>query len=244
MTVGKDEWGGLAPSQARKDLPPPPHWRLEAVAAVQRPHHLRVSPDGNRLAFILDRADLGSDVWAIEGDGGLPVQLTVDRPPAPFWEDTAPSWSPDGRQVAYTSGGWVRLVPAEGGPSRRLVEAGAPRFVDSSTLVVSYDVDRERTRTALATVTEVTRLAVVDVNDPWLRPFTSPPADASDPDVHGRRVTYTVHPPNDRNRSDVVVIDLDRGEAETVAGIEGTHAGSARWSPDGTRLAFTCEEPV
>ncbi len=36
MWVGKDAHGGV-PSQPRPDLPPPPHWRLEAIAATERP---------------------------------------------------------------------------------------------------------------------------------------------------------------------------------------------------------------
>jgi hypothetical protein len=52
--VGKDEHGGL-PSLPRPDAPKAPHWSLEAVAAVERPHHHSVSPDGSRVAVLLDR---------------------------------------------------------------------------------------------------------------------------------------------------------------------------------------------
>ena len=243
MTIGKDTWGGAAPSQARKDASSPPHWRPEMVAAVDRPHHLRVSPDGHTLAFILDQSDLGSDVWLVDAADGAPRQLTVDRPPAAFWEDTAPSWSPDGQEIAYTAGGWARVVATAGGPSRRLVMGWAPRWVDEGSLVVGYDIDRELTSTSLPTVTEVSRLALVEVDDPWLRPISSPVADSGDPDFAGGRMACTVYPPDDRNRSDVVVIDLENGEATTVAGTAEMHATGARWSPDGSRLAWLSEEP-
>ncbi len=243
MTVGKDSWGGLAPSQERKDLPPPPHWRLEAVAAVERPHHLQVSPDGSRLAFMVDRGDLGSDVWMMDVGDGAPRQLTVDRPPLAFWEDTPPAWSPDGRHLAYVSDGWVRLIPADGGPGHRLAVAGSPRWLDDHTLVVSYEVDRETTATQLPTVTEVSRLALVDMGDPWLRPVTEPGADASDPDPHGKRLAFTSHPPDDRNRSDIIVVDVDSGKRTVVAATPGTHAALPRWSRDGTRLVYVSEEP-
>jgi hypothetical protein len=34
--VGRDEHEGV-PAQPRKDLEPPPHWRLEAIARTPRP---------------------------------------------------------------------------------------------------------------------------------------------------------------------------------------------------------------
>ena len=242
MTVGTDTWGGHAPSQARTDLPPPPHWRMEAVAGMERPHHLRVAPGRDRIMFLLDRADLGSDVWVMGSEGGAPVRLTVDRPPVAFWEDTPPDWSPDGTRVAYTSEGWVRLVAATGGPSRPVAEAGAPVFMDDGAIVVSHDVSREVTGTSLPTVTEVTRLARVDVADPWLRPLTSPTRDASSPHVTGGRMAYVVHPADDRDRSDLVVLDLDGGAEEVVAGAPSTRVGSPRWSHDGSRLAFLSDD--
>ena len=39
--VGKDEAEGI-PVQPRKDVKPPPHWRLEAIAATERPRSLSV----------------------------------------------------------------------------------------------------------------------------------------------------------------------------------------------------------
>lgn len=239
--MGKDVWGGPAPSQERKDLPPPPHWRMEMVAAVDRPHHLRASPDRTLLAFILDRADLGSNVWVMDADGATPHQLTVDRPPAAFWEDTAPAWSPDGTRIAYVADGWVRVVDAGGGPSRRLVEGWDPRWLDDTTLVVGYESPREGSASLLATVTEVSRLAVVDVADPWLGPVTGPHADAADPDVSGRRLAYTAYPPDDRNRSDVMTVDLDTGEVASVASETAVHAMGGRWSPDGSTLVYVSE---
>ena len=39
MWVGRDEHEGVR-AQARKDVKPPPHWRLEAIAQTPRPHSL------------------------------------------------------------------------------------------------------------------------------------------------------------------------------------------------------------
>ncbi len=74
--IGTDEAGGI-PNPGRPDVDQPPHWRLDAVAATERPRHLEVSPDGSSVALTIDRDT--SDMWLLAVDGGLPVRLTTDR---------------------------------------------------------------------------------------------------------------------------------------------------------------------
>ena len=155
--LGKDEVEGV-PSQPRKDLKPPPNWRLEAVAATERPRSLTMGADGRTAVFIQDRDT--SDVWLLEldGDAGAPPQrLTTGRDPMPYWEDTEPRLSPDCSTVAYADQGSVWVVAAAGGPPRKLAEAGSPVWLGNDRLVVS--VEREDT----------SRLAVLDVADAWPR---------------------------------------------------------------------------
>ena len=56
-----------SPSRA-SDLEPPPHWRLEAVAATPRPRSLTVGADGAQAVFIEDGDT--SDVWLLDLDAG------------------------------------------------------------------------------------------------------------------------------------------------------------------------------
>jgi Tol biopolymer transport system component len=62
-------------------------------------------------------------VWAITAGVGNPGQLSTHP------SDTAPSWSPDGSQVAFTSsrsGNWeIYLVDLQSGTERRLTDHGA-----------------------------------------------------------------------------------------------------------------------
>src|SRR4051794_9198404 len=155
MWVGKDEHEGVR-AQPRKDLEPPPHWRLEAVAHTPRPRSLTLGADRRRALFIQD-ADT-SDVWTLDLEsGGAPERLTAGRSPAAYWEDAAARLSPGGGTVAYTDEGHVHVALTAGGPPRRLLEGSSPVWIDDARLVVS--VERGDT----------TRLAVVDVEDPWPR---------------------------------------------------------------------------
>src|SRR5688500_14174812 len=77
--VEKDEAEGI-PAQPRKDVKPPPHWRLEAVAATERPRSLSVGADRGTAVFIQDRDT--SDVWLIEiQSDAMPQRLTTGRDP-------------------------------------------------------------------------------------------------------------------------------------------------------------------
>ena len=75
------------------------------------------SPDGGRLAF-----QAVGRIWTRGLPDGTPARVTPEGF-APF--EYAPSWSPDGRRIAFTTwddaeGGAVWTVPAGGGDPRRL----------------------------------------------------------------------------------------------------------------------------
>jgi dipeptidyl aminopeptidase/acylaminoacyl peptidase len=208
--LGKDEHGGV-PSQARPDRLLPPNWRLDAIYATERPHHPSVSPDGSTVAFVLS-AGAESDIYVVASEGGQARRLTTDRSLASFWEDTGPEWSPDGSQVAYTSGDHSFVVPKDGGVPQRIPDASLGAWLDNDHLVVV--VERKRT----------TRLALVDITDPWPLPFGPKGGDVSQVrPTSDRRVVATFWPKDDRNRSDIVVAD-PRGDWHTLVGHEDRRA--------------------
>ena len=79
MWIGKDEHEGVL-AQPRKDLKPPPHWRLEAVAYTPMPRTMTIGADRRRAVFIQD-ADT-SDVWLLDLESGVAAGAADHRPRA------------------------------------------------------------------------------------------------------------------------------------------------------------------
>ena len=234
--VGTDEAEGI-PVQVRKDVQPPPHWRLEAIAATERPRSLAVGPAGTHAAFVQDRDT--SDVWLLElVPGAVPARLTAGRDPMPYWDDTEPRLSPDGSTVAYGDGGAVWLVPAAGGPPRKLLDdAGAPVWIDDATLVVAIERG------------DATRLAVTAAADAWPRRLATAHdgleahgdewAAAVSPD--GGEVAYVFSPRADLNRSEIRIADVATGAVRAVTGTPRMQDRAPAWAPDGGTLAYVSE---
>jgi dipeptidyl aminopeptidase/acylaminoacyl peptidase len=235
MWVGKDEHEGVL-AQPRKDLAPPPHWRLEAIARTPRPRSLTVQ---GRLAVFIEDGDDCSDLWLLDlEDGGPPRRLTTGREPAPYWDDVQPRVSPGGAMVAYGDGGHVWLVPVVGGPPRRLVEGDSPVWIDDDRLIVAVERDAR-----------ATRLAVVGVADPWPRRLAVVHGDldafgdegeaAVSPDR--TEVAYSFTPRADLNRSEIRIAALDGGAVRAVSGTPRMRDAAPAWSPDGATIAYVSE---
>jgi dipeptidyl aminopeptidase/acylaminoacyl peptidase len=97
------------------------------LGLLRWPSSPTVSPDGARVAFVVNRIDLEvdgyrSDLWVVPADGSGPSrQLTRGG------FDSIPRWSPDGDWLAFRRGGedlpgHLHLLPVDGGEAVKVVE--------------------------------------------------------------------------------------------------------------------------
>ncbi|HMF11855.1 MAG TPA: DPP IV N-terminal domain-containing protein, partial [Gemmataceae bacterium] len=106
---------------------------LAAAARTQEPIRFGrmpdISPDGKHVAF----SYLG-DIWIVESIGGIARPVTMHQA-----HDTAPAFSPDGQQLAFSSnrhGSYdVFVVPVQGGKPKRLT------FDSASDVVCGWSPD-------------------------------------------------------------------------------------------------------
>jgi dipeptidyl aminopeptidase/acylaminoacyl peptidase len=113
------------------------------LALLRIPGAPTVAPDGRAAVVAVDRIDLADDayrgqLWLIPTDGTVPRQLTHG------WRDSAPSYSPDGRWLAFLRSSkdgkpQLAVMPTDGGEARVVTDhplgASAPVWSPDSTRI-------------------------------------------------------------------------------------------------------------
>jgi hypothetical protein len=186
--------------------------------------HPRPSPDGTQIAFDSDR-DGERAVYVAEADGSNVRRISGDGFAA------IPSWSPDGRTLAYVRAEpdrprvwnlWTTELAT--GESRRLTSYrvgqpwGASWFPDGQRIAYSHE----------------TRLIVLDLDSGAERVYPSPikgrlvRTPAVSPD--GRRIMFQVY------RDGAWLMDVSDGAMRKV--LSDPTAEEYTWAPDGRRVAY------
>ncbi|HEU5404665.1 MAG TPA: S9 family peptidase [Gaiellaceae bacterium] len=201
--------------------------RPEDVYALTSVDDPRMSPDGGRVAYVVNWIDREANgyraaIWVAPLEGSdEPRQLTSG-----MRSDSSPRWSPDGRWLAFVSNrdgedesahGELYVLPANGGEPRRLTDG--KEGVES----IAWSPDSSR----IAFARRVRDETYEDEDD-----RSRPP----------RRFTRVFHKldsvgwTGDR-RKHVFVVDLEGGERQLTHG--DCENDEPAWSADGRRIVFT-----
>ena len=203
--------------------------RPEDVYALTSVTEPRLSPDGRRVAYVVNRIDRDANayrgaIWVAPLDGSAePRQFTSGKR-----RDGSPRWSPDGRWLAFVSNrdgedekkahGELYVLPADGGEPRRLSEG--KEGVES----ITWSPDSRRIAFARRVRDEAYEEEDERARAP--RRFS--------------RVFYkldSVGWTGDR-RKHLFVVDVDGGNERQLTDGDCEDDEPA-WSPDGGRLVFT-----
>ncbi len=208
------------------------------------------SPDGNQVAFSWERKEKpGVDHIYVKLIGTYePMQLTRDED-----DDFGPAWSPDGRFIAFLRSlpngrSGVFLIPAPGGPPRKVAEVWSPHGVGVESPYLSWHpngkwlvvMDR-------AVPDEPLALFLLSVETGEKRRLTTPPqrivfgdvGPAVSPD--GRAVVFS------RNNHDLFLQelseDLNPKSQPKQLTFGNRYTASPAWTADGRAIIFSSGTP-
>lgn len=187
----------------------------------------RLSPDGQRVATILDEAT--TDLWTLDLARGAMTRITPGDGTV-----LGAVWSPDGRELAYTAqqtGRWTlfRMPADNSAPPRPIVTS------DSRPVPLSWSPDSRSLvirELSFRTRYDLSLLPLADQATPVPLLQSVAPEDEARISPDGRWLAYTVG----GERTDVYVQPFPGPGGKTLISTEGGR--NPAWSPDGREIFY------
>ena len=157
----------------------------------------RYSPDGSRMAMVLS-GGVNADLWVRDPDGRV-SNLTRSH-----GLEASPSWSPDGRQIVYSSdrnGNQLYVIPSQGGQPRVL-----PTNISGNCTEPDWNPVDSSKIAFTAAFGSGFQVVVYDMNERKSRQISTERVDGVEPQWlnDGRHIIYTER---SANRRRIKIID-------------------------------------